>query len=69
MHLVQRGLATIYTGGGAVYDDNLALLQKKQAAAERRGKGVWSLGKHKMVTPAEFKQRLKLQRQLQPATI
>jgi endonuclease YncB( thermonuclease family) len=56
MELIQRGLATLYTGGGAEYDGNRELLEKKQKKAEKKKRGVWSQGKE-MVTPAEFKRR------------
>lgn len=61
--LVRKGLATIYSGGGAEYDGNLAVLQDLQRSAEKRKRGVWSQGE--MITPAEFKRQQKLLKQAQ----
>jgi endonuclease YncB( thermonuclease family) len=58
IELIERGLATLYTGGGAEYDNKKELLQKKQHVAEKKKRGVWSQGS-KMMTPAEFKRQQK----------
>lgn len=56
LQLIRRGLATLYTGGGAQYSNNLDILQSKEAEAKKEKRGIWSLG-NDMITPAEFKRR------------
>ena len=56
LELIRRGLATLYTGGGAQYSNNLDILQSKEAEAKKEKRGIWSLG-NDMITPAEFKRR------------
>ena len=56
LELVRNGLATIYTGGGAEYDNNRSTLEDLEAKAKKRKIGVWSQGKE-MMTPAEFKRQ------------
>ena len=58
VELVDRGLATIYTGGGAEYSGNKELLEKKLSIAKRKKIGIWSQGSE-MVSPAEFKRQQK----------
>jgi endonuclease YncB( thermonuclease family) len=58
LELVRNGFATIYTGGGAEYDDHRDTLEDLQAQAKKRKRGVWSL--QDMVTPAEFKRQQKV---------
>jgi micrococcal nuclease len=58
MELIQRGLAVLYTGKGAEYDGNRAILESKQEQAKKNGLGVWSVDG--FVTPAEFKRQQKL---------
>ena len=58
IELMKRGLATLYTGGGAEYDGNRDLLESIQAKAQRKKRGVWSLGDN-MISPADFKRRQK----------
>lgn len=58
MELIERGLATLYTGGGAEYDDKKEVLQKKQHIAQKKKRGVWSQGKN-YLSPAEFKKQQK----------
>jgi endonuclease YncB( thermonuclease family) len=41
VELTQRGLATLYTGGGAEYDGNRELLQSKQEEAKRKKNGEY----------------------------
>lgn len=64
MELVRRGLATVYTAGGAEYDGNREAFIDVQAKAEKKKVGIWSQG-NEMVTPAEFKRQ---QKQLIQAT-
>ncbi|KAG7352118.1 SNase-like nuclease [Nitzschia inconspicua] len=55
--LVRRGLATIYTGGGAQYNGNRDVLETKLKQAQRRKLGMWSLGDEQRMSPAEFKRQ------------
>lgn len=59
VELVRRGLATIYTGGGAVYDGQEDLLQRLEEEARRRKRGVWSLSDKERISPGEFKRQQK----------
>jgi len=63
VQLIERGLASLYTGGGAEYDGNRELLEKKQKQAERKRKGIWKAGSDNRVTPAEYKRQQKLKRE------
>jgi endonuclease YncB( thermonuclease family) len=58
IELVDRGLATVYTGGGAEYSGNKELLDKKLSVAKRKKIGIWSQGSE-MISPAEFKRQQK----------
>ncbi|CAJ1942410.1 unnamed protein product [Cylindrotheca closterium] len=53
IELTKRGLATLYTGGGAEYDGNRALLESLEGKAKKSRVGVWSNNNY--VSPAEFK--------------
>ncbi len=64
MELVRKGLATVYTAGGAEYDGSRDTLLDLQAKAKNRKIGIWSQGAD-MMTPAEFKRQ---QRQVMQAT-
>jgi micrococcal nuclease len=55
--LLKRGLAVLYTGGGAKYDGKKTDLKALEESARRRKKGVWS--DPTFETPAEFKKRSK----------
>ena len=63
VQLIDRGLASLYTGGGAEYDGNRELLEQKQKQAERKKKGIWKAGSDNLVTPAEYKRQQKLHRE------
>lgn len=54
LELAGRGLATLYTGKGAVYDGNKIILETAQDFARKQHLGIWSLGED-MVSPKEFK--------------
>ncbi len=57
--LAEKGLASLYTGGGAEYDGNRQMLEKKIEKARQRRQGIWS-GKHgDFVDPAEYKRNVK----------
>lgn len=61
IELSKRGLATLYTGGGAEYDGNRETLEAKEMQARRKGRGVFSINnKEGFVSPAEFKRQQKL---------
>jgi len=64
IELIRRGLATLYTGGGAQYDNNLDILQTKQAEAQKGKRGIWSLGED-MISPADFKRQQRQQKRSQ----
>jgi endonuclease YncB( thermonuclease family) len=55
IELTRKGLATLYTGGGAEYDGNKELLESEQEKARKRGRGIWSDDSY--VSPAEFKRQ------------
>eukprot|EP00980_Cylindrotheca_fusiformis_P008278 scaffold1736_cov127-Cylindrotheca_fusiformis.AAC.92 len=61
MELAKRGLATVYTGGGAEYDGNRAVFEDMESKARRKGRGIWSDAK--FVSPAQFKRQQKLVKQ------
>jgi endonuclease YncB( thermonuclease family) len=62
--LLQRGLATMYTGKGAQYDGKRELMKATQEQAKMTKRGMWSQG-DRMVSPAIYKreQRQLLQQQ------
>ena len=64
MELLNEGLASIYTGGGAEYDGKKDEFERVQQRAKARHRGIWSLGDD-MVSPAEFKRQ---QKQMKQAT-
>lgn len=61
VELTKRGLATLYTGGGAEYDGNREKLESIESRAKKGCKGVWSDDNY--VSPAEFKRMQKLAKQ------
>jgi endonuclease YncB( thermonuclease family) len=56
VELAQRGLATLYKGGGAEYNGNRDVLEAKIATAQKNKLGVWSLG-NAMISPGAFKKQ------------
>jgi endonuclease YncB( thermonuclease family) len=67
VELVSRGLATLYTGGGAEYDGKKELLRKSLEEAQRSKLGIWSLGEDEFVSPGEYKRKKRLaEEQRQP---
>jgi endonuclease YncB( thermonuclease family) len=58
IELVRNGLATIYTGGGAVYDGNKDILHQLEKEAKNKKRGLWSQGDD-MVSPSTFKRQQK----------
>lgn len=59
LELAKKGLATLYTGGGAVYDGNKEALQSAIETAKKRKQGVFSNGASNIMTPAQYKQQIK----------
>jgi len=57
--LVERGYATVYTGGGAEYDGKRDELESKMKKAQERRKGVWINGVDDYVDPAAYKREMK----------
>lgn len=57
--LAEKGLASLYTGGGAEYDGNRQLLEKKIEKARQRRQGIWSGKEGDFVDPAEYKRNVK----------
>ena len=70
IELIRRGLASVYTGGGAEYDGNRAVFETKEAEAKRKKLGLWSQGDN-VVSPAEFKrqyrQKVEQQGKMEPS--
>mmetsp|Transcript_28311 Transcript_28311/g.42815 ORF Transcript_28311/g.42815 Transcript_28311/m.42815 type:complete len:215 (+) Transcript_28311:164-808(+) len=58
LELTSRGLATMYTGKGALYDENKMVVELVEDRAKAEKIGMWSLGDN-MITPAEFKRQQK----------
>lgn len=54
--MLQKGLATVYRQAGAQYGGKLERYEQLEAAAKKKKKGMWSLGK-KLETAAEYKKR------------
>lgn len=61
--LASRGLATLYTGGGAEYDGRRDVLEGKIASAQRWRRGMWKGGKENAVDPATYKREVKARKQ------
>jgi micrococcal nuclease len=65
LHLMEQGYATLYTGGGAPYNDRREDLIQKMECAKKKRLGVWSIqndddveGKE-YVDPATYKRAMK----------
>lgn len=57
--LAEKGLASLYTGGGAEYDDQRTVLEKKIEQAKKRKQGIWSGKQSDFVNPAQYKKEIK----------
>ncbi|KAJ2741025.1 putative endonuclease lcl3 [Coemansia sp. BCRC 34301] len=57
--MLRAGMATIYRGGNAQYDGQLATLEKIEAQAKRSKKGIWALKESEFESPAEYKRKNK----------
>jgi endonuclease YncB( thermonuclease family) len=57
VELLRRGYATVYRGGGASYDGKKEFLERLEAQARQKRKGLWSIDEEKRISPAEFKRR------------
>jgi len=62
--LLDEGLATIYSGRGAVYDGKKDEFERSQDAARRKKKGIWKAKSIEM--PGDYKARMKQQQQNGP---
>jgi len=62
IELSKKGYATLYTGGGAQYDDNKETLEKSIEYAKAKKLGIWSNGVENVMSPAEFKRKMKAKR-------
>ncbi|KAJ2453106.1 putative endonuclease lcl3 [Coemansia sp. RSA 2336] len=51
--MLRKGMASLYTGGGAQYDGEKELLQRIEADAKRAKRGVWGLKNYQ--SPADYK--------------
>ena len=66
LKLIERGYATLYTGGGAQYNDRREELIRKMEHAKKNKLGVWSIqhnndgdGGEEYVDPAAYKRAMK----------
>ena len=57
--LAENGYASLYTGRGAEYNDNLLKLEKKIEKAQKQKKGIWSNGVGEFQDPASYKRQIK----------
>ena len=57
--LVERGYASLYTGGGAEYDGKREELEKKIRRAQEKKQGIWSNGVDNYVDPADYKREIR----------
>lgn len=55
--LAEKGLASLYTGGGREYDGNRDVLEKKIETAKQKRLGIWSSGDFS--DPAQYKRDVK----------
>ena len=60
--LAVNGYASLYTGGGSEYNDNLDKLNKKIKRAQNKKRGIWSNGVDGFVDPATYKKEVKAKR-------
>ena len=58
LKLIERGYATLYTGGGAQYNDRREELIQKMEHAKKNKLGVWS-GGEEYLDPAAYKRAMK----------
>ena len=59
--LIEQGLASIYTGGGAKYDGRRSLLEHKINTAKQKKMGMWKKN-GQFVDPAIYKKEMKYAR-------
>ncbi len=60
--LIDKGYATIYTGGGAEYDGKRSELEMKMQRAQQKKRGIWIKGVDSFVDPAAYKREMKARR-------
>jgi len=59
MELAKKGYATLYTGGGAEYDDSRKQLEANIDYAQKKKRGIWWNGSATVMSPAEYKRTMK----------
>lgn len=59
--LIEQGLASLYTGGGAKYDGRRSLLEHKIDTAKQKKMGIWKK-RGQFVDPAIYKKEMKYAR-------
>lgn len=59
IELATNGLASLYTGTGAEYDENFDTLQRVVLDAQKGKRGIWSKGIERMMDPAEYKRAIR----------
>lgn len=64
--LARDGLATLYKGGGAEYDDNLLKFEKEIERARVKKLGLWRNGSDNVMDPSEYKRMIKSKPQFVP---
>lgn len=57
--LLENGLATVYIGAGAEYENLLEKFTQIEKQAKSKRKGMWSKKSNHKETPMEFKKRTK----------
>lgn len=57
--LAEKGLASLYTGGGKEYDGNKQVLEKKIEQAKKNNLGIWSGKDGDYIDPAQYKREIK----------
>lgn len=57
--LLKKGLAVVYTQGGAQYDGNKLKWLEFEKKAQAKRMGMWKHGAQKVVLPSEYKQKHK----------
>lgn len=60
--LAEKGLASLYTGGGREYDGNKEVLKNKIEKAKRKKLGIWSGKDGDFSDPAQYKREMKAAR-------
>ena len=62
LELAKKGYATLYTSGGAEYNNNRDKIEKNIEYAKRKKLGIWSNGPDNVLSPAEYKKKIRSQK-------